>query len=202
MASCNGNWKTRRMLDDSKHKNRAKSEFRNQKSNLILQGWLFAPFFVWRVCSWSGFLVLRSGLFCVRGVLRIHIERKLSNFVSFTGAFTDKCVVKSVKEACETVNSIPKETCQHTTQFDRPCKTACFWWVKETPKDAQECDLGLCKFVGDFHVFPSSYLLRRKGPAVPKRDQQKLQRKSLYIFQTHEDARGPHVINFLHLLLW
>ena len=42
----------------------------------------------------------------------------------------------------------------------------------------------------------------RKGPAVPKRHQQKMYRKSLYIFQTHEDARGPYVINFPHLLLW
>jgi len=73
---------------------------------------------------------------------------------------------------------------------------------QETPKDAQECDLGLGKFVGYFHVFPSSYLRRRKGPALPKRDQQKMQQKSLYIFQTHEDARGPHLINFPHLLLW
>jgi len=112
-------------------------------------------------------------------------------FVSFTGAFTSKYVVKSVKEACETVHSTPKETCQHATQFDRPSKSACFWWVKETPKDAQECHLGLCKFVGYFHAFPSSYSRRRKGPAVPKRDQQKMQRKSLYIFQTHEDERGP-----------
>jgi len=40
---------------------------------------------------------------------------------------------------------------QHATQFDRPCKTTCFWWVKETLKDAQECDLGLFKFVGYFH---------------------------------------------------
>jgi len=127
---------------------------------------------------------------------------QIVKFVSFTGAFTCEYVVKSVKEACETVHSIIKENCRHATQFDRPCKTACFWWVNETPKDAQECDLGLCKFVGYFHVFPSSYLRRRKGPAVPKRDQQKMHRKSLYIFQTHEDARGPHVIDFPHLLLW
>ena len=69
-------------------------------------------------------------------------------FVSFTGAFTGRYVVKSVKEACETVHGTPKETCQHATQFDRPCKTACFWWVKGTPKDTQECDPGLCKFCG------------------------------------------------------
>ena len=44
----------------------------------------------------------------------------------------------------------------------------------------QECDLGLCEFVGYFHVFPSSYLRLHKGPAVPKRHQQKMNRKSLY----------------------
>ena len=65
-----------------------------------------------------------------------------------------------------------------------------FWGFNETPKDAGKCDPGLCKFVGYFHVFPSSYLRRRKGPAVIKRDLQKMHRKSLYIFQAHEDARG------------
>jgi len=130
------------------------------------------------------------------------LRAQIVKFISFIDAFTGKYVVKSVKEACETVHSTPKETCQYATQFDRPCKTACFLWVKETPRDVQECDLGLCKFVGYFHVFPSSYLRRRKGPAMPKRDQQKMYRKSLYIFQTHEDARGPYVINFPHLLLW
>jgi len=140
-------------------------------------------------------------LLCKRRIENFH-RAQIVKFVSFTGAFTGKYVVKSVKEACEIVHSTPKETCQHATQFDRPCKTACFWWVKETPKNAQECDVGLCKFVGYFLVFPSSYLRRRKGPAVPKRDQQKMHRKSLYIFQTHEDARGMHVINFPHLLVW
>jgi len=91
---------------------------------------------------------------------------QIAKFVSFTGAFTCKYAVKSVKEACKTVHSTPKETCQYATQFDRPCKTACFWWVKETPKDAQECDLGLCEFVGYFHVFPSSHLRRRNGLAA------------------------------------
>ena len=112
-------------------------------------------------------------LLCKRGIEDFH-RAKIVKFVSFTGAFTGKYDVKSVKEVCETVHSTPKETCQHATQFDQPCKTACFWWVKETAKDAQECDLGLCKFVGYFHVFPSSYLRRRKG----------------------------HAINFPHLLLW
>ena len=139
-------------------------------------------------------------LVCQRRTEDFH-QVQIVKFVSFTGAFAGKYVVKSVKEVCETVHSTPKETCQHATQFDRPWKTACFWWVKETPKDTQVCDLGLCKFVGYFHVFSSSYLRRRRGPAVPKRDQQKMHRKSLYIFQTHEDARGPHMINFPHLLL-
>jgi len=138
---------------------------------------------------------------CKKHIEDLH-QAQIVKFVSFTGALTGKYVVKSVHETCKTVHSTPKETCQYATQLDRPCKTACFWWVKETPKDAQECDLGLCKFVGYFHVFPSCCLRRRKGPAVPKRNQQTVHRKSLYIFQTHEDARGPHVINFLHLLLW
>ena len=85
-------------------------------------------------------------LFCTKRHIEDFHRAQIVKFVSFTGAFTDKYVVKSIKEACETVHSTLKETCQHATQFDRPCKTACFWWVKETPKDAQECDLGLCKF--------------------------------------------------------
>jgi len=143
------------------------------------------PFFVWRFCSCSGLLIQIPLLFCVKK----HIEDflpaqivKIVKFVIFTGTFTSKHLVKSVEETCETVHSTPIETCQHEVQFDRPCKSACFWWVKETPKDAQGCDPGLCKFVGYFHVFPSSYLRRRKGPAVPKRDQQKMHQKSLYIF--------------------
>ena len=46
---------------------------------LILQGRLIASFFVWRFCSCSGLLVRIPGLFCVRGILRIFIEGKLSN---------------------------------------------------------------------------------------------------------------------------
>ena len=151
-------------------------------------------------CSCSGLLVgYKDCLLYKRRTEDFH-RAHLVKFVSFTGAFTGKHVVKSVKEACETVHSTPKETCQHATQFDRPCRTVCFWWVKKTPKDAQECEPGLCKFVGFFHIFPSSYLRRCKGLTVPKRDHQKMHRKSLYTFQTHEDARGPHVINFPHLL--
>jgi len=138
----------------------------------ILQGRLIAPFFVWRFLYMSLSSDPRT-LLCKRRIEDFH-RAQIVKFVSFTGAFTGEYVVKSVKEACETVHSTPKETCQHATQFDRPCKTARFWWVKKTRKDAQECDLGLCKFVGYFHVFPSSYLRRRKG----------------------------HAINFPHLLLW
>jgi len=46
----------------------------------ILQGRLIAPFFVRRFCSCSGLLLRIPRPFCVRGVLRIFIERKLSNF--------------------------------------------------------------------------------------------------------------------------
>jgi len=60
---------------------------------------------------------------------------KIVEFVSFTGAFITQYVVKSVKETCETVHSIPKETCHKVTQFDKPYKTACFWGVNETSKD-------------------------------------------------------------------
>ena len=94
-------------------------------------------------------------LLCKRFIEDFH-RAQIVKFVSFTGAFTGIYVVKSVKEACKTVHSTPKETCQHATQLDRPCKTACFLWVKETPKDAQECDLGFCKFVGYFHVHPKT----------------------------------------------
>jgi len=155
----------------------------------ILQGRLIAPFFVCWFCSCSGLLVQIPGLFCVRGVLRIFIERKLSN-VSFTGAFTGKYVVKSIKEACETVHNTPQETCQHATQFDQPCKTACFWWVKETPKDAQECDLGSCKFVGYFHVSPSSYVRSSKGLQCPKETSKKYNENRCASFKptrTHVD---------------
>jgi len=63
---------------------------------------------------------------CKRLIEDFH-QGQIVKFVSFTGAFTGKYVVKSVTEACETVHNIPKETCQHATQFVRPCKTACFW---------------------------------------------------------------------------
>jgi len=99
---------------------------------------------------------------------------KIVEFVSFTGAFTSQHVERQVKQTCETVHSIPKETCQKVTQFDEPYKTAWFWGVNETSKDGHGSDLGLCKFVEYFHVFPTIYLRRRKGPAVPERDLQNM----------------------------
>ena len=158
---------------------------------------LFCPkvLFLFRSLS----LDLRT-LLCKR-----HIEdfqrAQIVIFVSFTGAFTVKYVVKSVKEACETVHSIPKETCQHATQFDRPCKIACFWWVKETPKDTQECHLGLCKFVGYFHVCPSSYLQRSKGPAVPKRESKRCTENRCTSFKptrTHVDRTWSNFRTFCY----
>ena len=64
-------------------------------------------------------------ILCKRRIEDFH-RAQIVKFASFTGAFTGKYVVKSVKDACKTVHSTPKETCQHATQFDRPCKTACF----------------------------------------------------------------------------
>jgi len=82
---------------------------------------------------------------------------KTVKFVSFTGALTYAYVVRPVKETCETVHSISKVTCQKVTWFDEPYKTACFWGVNKTSKDWNVYDLGLCKFVEYFHVFPTSY---------------------------------------------
>jgi len=129
------------------------------------------------------------GLFCVS--LRFS-SAKIVKFVSFTGAFTSQYVVKPVKETCETVHSIPKETCQKVTRFDEPYKTACFWGVSETSKDGHVYDLGLCKFVEYFHVFPTSYLRRRKGPAVPERDLQNMDGEKIdwrHILSNKDDAR-------------
>ena len=53
-------------------------------------------------------------------------------------------------------------------------------------------DLGLCKFVEYFHVFPTSYLRRRKGPAVPERDLQNMDGEIVdwwHILSNHDDAR-------------
>ena len=134
---------------------------------------------------------------------------KIVEFVSFTGAFTSQYVVKPVKETCDTVHSIPKETCQKVTQFDEPYKTACFWGVNETSKDGPVNDLGLCKFVEKLHVFPTSYLRRCKGPALPERDLQNTDGEKInwrhflskinwrHILSNHDDAR-----DFSHLSQW
>jgi len=58
-----------------------------------------------------------KALLCKRRNEDFHAAQ-IVKFVSFTGAFTGKYVVKSDKETCETVHSIPKETCQNETQFD------------------------------------------------------------------------------------
>jgi len=106
-------------------------------------------------------------------------------------------LVKPVKETCETVNSIAKEICQKVTRFDEPYKTACFWGVNETSKDGQ----GLCKFVDYFHVFPTSYLRHWKGPAVPERDLQIMDRRKS-IDNTFFQTTMTHVSNFFHLSQW
>jgi len=128
-------------------------------------------------------------LLCKSRIEDLH-HAQIVKFVSFTGAFTGKCVVKSVKETCETVHSIPKETCQNATKFDLPYKTACFCGIKETSKDAQVCDPGMCKFVEYFHVFPTSCLRRRKGPAVPERDLQKMDRVKIALRHGLSNTRG------------
>ena len=84
--------------------------------------------------------------FVKEACLRFSSE-KIVEFVSFTGALTSQYVVKPVKATCETVRSIPKETCQKVTRFDEPYETACFWGVNETSKDGHVYELWLCKFV-------------------------------------------------------
>ena len=59
---------------------------------------------------------------------------KIAEFVRFTGAITSQYVVKPVKETCETVHSIPKETCQKMTQFDEPYKSPGFWGCQQDIK--------------------------------------------------------------------
>jgi len=85
-----------------------------------------------------------------------------------------------------------KGTCQKVTRFDELYKTACFWRVNQTSKDGPVYDLGLCKFVEYFHVFPTSQLRRRKGPAVPERDLQNVDGEKIdwrIILSNHDDAR-------------
>jgi len=120
------------------------------------------------------------------------LPAKIVEFVSFTDAFTCQYVVKPVKETCETIHSIPKETCPKVTRFDEPYKTACFWGVDETSKDVPVYDLGLCEFVEYFHVFPTIYWRRRKGPAEPERDLQNMDGEKMdwrHILSNHDDAR-------------
>jgi len=114
---------------------------------------------------------------------------KFVEFVSVTCTFTSQYVVNHVKETCETVHSLPKETCQKVTRFDETYTIACFWGVNETSKDGHVYDLGLCKFVVYFHVFPTSESRRRKGPAVP-RDLQNMDREKIdwrHILLNHDD---------------
>ena len=83
-----------------------------------------------------------------------------------------------------------------------PAKLHVFGESRKHQKMRKSVIQGCANLWGTSMSFLPNYLRRCKGPAVPKRDQQKMHRKSLYIFQTHEDARGPHVIDFPHLLLW
>jgi len=59
-------------------------------------------------------------------------------------------------------------------------------------KRRESDELRWCKFVEYLHVFPTGYLRRRKGPAVPKETCKRwVGRKSLgdIFFQNHDDAR-------------
>ena len=98
--------------------------------------------------------VLGSVLQCVALCCHAHPPSP-SKFTPFFLEGLVQYVVKPVKETCETVHSIPKETCRKVTRFDEPYKTACFLGVNETSKDGPVYDLGLCKFVEYFHVFPT-----------------------------------------------
>jgi len=85
------------------------------------------------------------------------------------------------------------------TRFDEPYKTAYFWGVNETSKDMHVYDLGLCKFVEYFHVFPTIYLRRGKGPAVPERDLQNMDGEKIdwrHILSNHDDARDQNFPSF------
>jgi len=104
------------------------------------------------------------------------------------------CLVVAIPQTYKTFHNIPKETYQKVTRFDEPYKTGCLWGVKKKSKEGNESDLVLCKFVEYFHVFPTSYLRHRKGPAVPKETCKRwMGRKSLgvTVFQTHDNARDP-----------
>ena len=58
-------------------------------------------------------------LLCKRRIQDFH-GAQIVKFVYFIGVFTSKYVVKSVKEAFETVCTTPREACQYATQFHRP----------------------------------------------------------------------------------
>jgi len=71
--------------------------------------------------------------------------------------------------------------------------------VNETSKDGHVYDLGLCKFVEYFHVFPTSQLRRHKGPAVPEKDLQNMDREKMnwrIILSNHDDARDQLFVIF------
>jgi len=78
------------------------------------------------------------------------------------------------------------------------------WGVNETSKDGHVYDLGLCKFVEYFHVFPTSYLRRRKGLAVPERDLQNMDGEKIASFPVvkQENVEGnTGCIGFPHLFI-
>jgi len=51
-------------------------------------------------------------------------------------------------------------------------------------------DVGLCNFVEYLHVFPTGYLRRRKGPAVPERNLQKMDRVQIALRHGISNPRG------------
>ena len=104
-------------------------------------------------------------------------------------AFT---VVQYFKETWETVHSIQKETCDKVTRFKKQKQVPLFREKKRTWIDAHECDLGLGKLMEHFHFLSGKWLRRRKGPAVPERDLQKMDGRKIALghgLSNHEDAR-------------
>jgi len=97
------------------------------------------------------------------------LSAKIVEFVSFTGAFTSQYEGEKIKETCESVDSIRKETCQKVTQFDEPYKTACFWGVNKTSKDGPVYDPGLCTFLWSTSMsFPRVNCNAARGLQSPK----------------------------------
>ena len=72
------------------------------------------------------------------------------------------------------MRNCPQDPKRDLSKGDEPYKTACYWGVNKTSKDGHVYDLGLCKFVEYFHVFPKDYFRRRKGSALPERDLQNM----------------------------